>query len=183
MDLQRRSSAMDLQSRASAMDLQSRASAMDLQLIDYSYSNFNLFLPKPIQIDFAKRFSISILGNNDWLNFMNTHNNMLERVIYKKTQSGWTSEIITLYFNTSNYVFPVLDDSCKSETIYMIKPKIQKNISMKFLNNKQIVCLESFDEPIICSQENLNQYNKYINIETEERNAKISTILDLLKDL
>ena len=90
----------------------------DHKLINYNNSTLNLFLPKPMYMDFAKRFCISILNNINWLAFMNNNNSSDGFTVYSKINSGWTQEQFKQNFGISKFVYPTIDDSCKSPTTY-----------------------------------------------------------------
>jgi hypothetical protein len=230
-----------------------------LHLTDYRLINFNIpilnfFLPRPLQIDTAKRFSMFV--NVNWYNFMMNYNNLADRVVFRKN-NGWTPNQLTPNITCSKYVFPVLDDTCKSNTTYtalkyLMKQKerekilkeqedarlalknallpleliskeerkkqselinqaitldsiksdtpIDRIINMKFLNtNKEKINLEDPEKKIEILQERFllenkikelekldedtKQINKFSDIELDEKNEKIKTILELLKSL
>jgi hypothetical protein len=145
--------------------------------IDYTNNTFNIFLPNPLPIDFAKRFCLSILNNNNWLHFINTHNSS-EYIIYKKICNTWTFKKISQNIHPSKYLFPILDENCSSE----------KPIKRIIFNKKQKINIKTFDNDILEDNNNnlLEETNKKINlfneIELEEKNNKYKTIIDLLNN-
>jgi hypothetical protein len=105
---------------------------IDFKEINFNWTSFNFFIPNPIYIDVAKRLCFYVLNNINWMNFINEVNLSNYRIIFKKNKI-WEIFKVNSNFNYSEYIYPIINDLCKSNIIY--NSIINQEIFDKKINN------------------------------------------------